>query len=227
MKKLYLSMAAILLSSCGNYEMTGNRIERVGEILPLTSRELTTTDRNNLSVICNAFRQKEAILPSTMNTLHTFSINQTDCEGNLITNEKTQVTIQSGLLGYFFKRVSDGQDFIFPQIETTQSGVLKEACDSLNTLSNPLMRENNVTYLTTTGILTSDCSPAYGEVCVKLDQAFVQGEQALVHTKEWLRVRVSSPDGKYIGFVTQRKKVTRSYCGRNEALTFGAKLETN
>jgi hypothetical protein len=54
----------------------------------------------------------------------------------------------------------------------------------------------------------------------------VQGDSATVHTKEWLRVRTTDNKEKYIGFVTYRKKITRSYCGINDVLVFKSNLVT-
>lgn len=225
---LFLSILAV---SCGEYKTTGVSSDRVGDIRQVITDDLspaTRLDRENMVKVCNALAKKEAILLTALNSNHTFSTFQSDCEGNIMSSGNVTVVLQRGLSEEFvYKRTSDGLDFIFPTLETTKSGVVSDICQNISNLTNPVKADSNITYFSTSGISGSDCAQATGEICVRVEQAFLQGTTATVHTKEWLRVRVSSPDNKYIGFVTERKKVTQSFCGQDEALTFKASLQTN
>lgn len=215
----------ILAASCGEHKVA-NQQDRVGEIRQVTTSAVVGNEKADLDAVCNALTQGQAVLSSSLNGRHTFSALQTDCSGNTIENGDVQVTIQSGLSGFVFKRVADGLDFIFPIIETPEVGVLSEICQSRSNLVNPIVDGNDITFFTTGAINPADCRGGAGEICVKVEKAFPQNENsAVVHTKEWLRVRVNSADARNIGFVTHRKKVTRSFCGINEVLTFSATLK--
>ncbi len=225
--KYSILLLSILAVSCGEYKTMGGASDRVGDIRQVTGQDAAASrlDRDNMVKVCNALARKESILMTALNSIHTFSTSQSDCDGNSIGSGNVNVVLQSGLSGFVFKRQSDGLDFIFPNVETADSGVLADICADISDLSNPVKGETEVTYFTTSAISSSDCAPSSGEICVKVEKAFFQGSTATIHTKEWLRVRVSSPDNKYIGFVTERKKVTQSFCGRNEALKFQASLQ--
>lgn len=227
--KFAILLLTILAVSCGEYKTLDGASERVGDLRQVTGENAAASrlDRENMVQVCNALAIKKSVLGTALNSVHTFSTSQSDCEGNNIGSGNVNVVLQSGLSGFVFKRQTDGLDFIFPNVETHDSGVFADICNDISDLSNPVRKEgsSDITYFNTTSISSSDCSPASGEICVKVEKAFLQGTTAQVHTKEWLRVRVSSPDNKYLGFVTQRKKVTQSFCGRNEVLTFQASLQ--
>jgi hypothetical protein len=154
----------------------------------------------------------------------TFFASQTDCSGNTVNSGNVEVVIQNNAGNYVFKKQSDNQDFIFPNVETNTSGVLADVCGSLSNLQNPLTNAQGATYFTTLNISSSDCPPVPGEICVQVESASQQGESFVVHTKEWLRIRTNSTSGK-IGFFTQRKKITRGFCGVNQYLSFQASLK--
>jgi hypothetical protein len=132
-------------------------------------------------------------------------------------------TIQKVGANFFFKK-ADGMDFLFPNLETTNTGLFPDICSSLAGLSNPIIGQNEVTFISTLGINPGDCAPAFGEVCVKLEKAFVQGSSAVVHTKEWIRVRTPSVQG-LVGFFTFRKKVSKSFCPEGQTITSSATLK--
>lgn len=214
----------LLAVSCGEHKVSQQ--DRVGELRQITSSAVTGNERADIEAVCNALSQAQSTLSSSLNSRHTFNALQTDCSGNTIQNGDVQVMIQTSLSGFVFKRVADGLDFIFPIIETPDVGVLSGICRSLPELTSPIVNGNDITFFTTTGISQADCRREAGEICVSVEKAFPQNENsAAVHTKEWLKVRINSVDARYIGFVTDRKKVTRSFCGRDEVLTFRATLK--
>ena len=180
-------------------------------------------EKARVSEICSALAQKEAILDSAISTAFTFDATQTDCSRNTISGGPVSVTIQRSNNDYVFKK-QDGQDFIFPVVETTSSGVFKALCSNLNTLSNPVIQNSEATYFDFDGISVTDCTPASGDICIKIEKALVSGFNATVHTNEWLRIRTDSSKGR-TGFFTQRKKVSKSFCGDREFLSFSATLK--
>lgn len=222
--KLSLLLLSFALVSCGEYKNQGLAQNKVGDILPVIANSPANgSDRANVSAICNALAQKSNILGTALNSTHTFFASQQDCSGNQMGAGDVETVIQSNGSNFVFKRKSDGLDFIFPNVETPDSGVMAEICNNLSNLTNPVVG-NEITYFTTTGISSNDCPTASGEICIAIRKAFAQGNTAQVHTKEWMRVRVAGTQGR-VGFFTHRKKVTQSFCAQNEALIFQATLK--
>lgn len=223
--KYSLAFMVFLAVSCGKYIPGSMTDTSIGEVrtLSVSPAAVTPETRTNVVAICNALLQKEAILSTAVNTTHTFTANQTDCQGSAISSGTQNVTIQRGSGGYVFRKV-EGGDFMFPEIETTSSGVLSEICSNISNLRNPIIGRSEAVYFATSGINPSDCSPLFGELCIQVETAFVQGSTATIHTKDWLRIR-TNPAQARLGFFSQRKRVTRSYCGQNEVLSFTATLK--
>lgn len=223
--KSYLLPMVLLVASCGDSVPGNGSMNRVGETRSLLSTvEVSSLDRQNLATICTALAQKEVILPTALNSAHTFFTSQTDCEGKVTSAGDVGVTIQNSG-GYMFRR-TDGQSFVFPDVETANSGVFKDICGSLNLspFSSPLRSASEVLYFGTLGISSADCPQRDGELCFSLERAFIQGTAAVVHTQEWIRIR-TNPQLSKIGFFTHRKKITKSFCGQGQSQAFTATLK--
>jgi len=223
MKIIVISMLAIL-SSCGDYK-TGQFVDStVGEVKSISAPIIISgVEKDNLVSVCNSLSQKELVLESAVNTRHIFSANQTDCQGKSVSSGDVPVTIQKSGSSYVFKK-GDGLDFLFPNVETTSSGLFSEICSNLDGLSNPIIGQNEVIFISSLGINPGDCAQAYGEICIKLEKAYVQGATAVVHTKEWIRLRTPSVQG-FVGFFTMRKKVSKSFCPEGQTITSSASLK--
>ena len=224
MKKLLLASLYFMVS-CGSSTNGTGTYNSLGEIrsFPTVPGPATSVDNQNVVAICNALKQKESILDSSLNTNHTFVTSQTDCEGKVISSGTATTSLLKEGMSYVFKR-SDGVNFTFPEVETSTHGIFTELCSSVSNLVNPIIGESEVTYFKTVGISPEHCSPIYGEVCIEIEKAVRQEISAVVRSKEWIRIRTNSSEGR-IGFFTQRKKVTKSFCGNNQFLTFSATVK--
>lgn len=225
--KLLLLTVAILTTACGKYEISGAGSNTVNELRPLSNAsQLTDLDRTNLLAVCSALNTKTNVLnQGTSGSTFTFFSTERDCSKNVVSAGNVDVTIVSqGSNAFGFKRKSDGQDFLFPNVETTSSGLFSDICSNVNNIVSPVVDGSSVTFVTTTGISSSDCAQVGNEVCVKIEKGTVQGTSAVIISKDWIRVRVGGTQGK-IGFFTQRKKVTQSYCAQNEALILEASMK--
>lgn len=223
MRSTWLLVCFALLA-CGKYEVDSNG--GIGEIRTLNdpSHLITGLDRLNLNSICNAMAQKASILPLSVNLELTFLTKQKNCTGNPV-EQTVETLIQSRGESFVLKKKSDNLDFIFPEIETNTSGVLADICGSIPTLENPVVSGQSATYVRTTGIDRADCAPTSSrELCVQVEKALQQGNTFVVHTREWLKVRVSSQTNEKVGFYTYRKKLSRGYCADRELLDFQATL---
>lgn len=219
-------LLSLLSISCGKIDVTTNGSSTVGESRAINAFSvLSDTDRSNISSVCNALGTNASLLPNFVGASYSFSSSISDCERKITSELNVETVVQSNGQNFVYKRKDNNQDFIFPIVETNTSGVLADACNLLSGLQNPLISGTSASYITTSGISSVDCSPASGEVCVAIEKASQQGDFFVVHTKEWLRVRVSNQTNSRIGFVTQRKKVTRGSCGIGEVLEFNAALK--
>lgn len=224
--KFSLILLSFLALSCGKIDVTTSGSGSVGESRGINAfSALSDTDRNNILAVCNALTAKAAVLSTSVGATFNWSTNSSDCAEKKTTELNVETILQSNGSNFVFKRKDNNQDFIFAEAETNVSGVMAEACNLFNGLQNPLVSGTSASYFTTSGISSGDCAQASGEICVQVEKASQQGDQFVIHTKEWLRVRVSSPTNTRIGFVTQRKKVTRGPCGIGEVLEFSATLK--
>lgn len=217
--KALLFPVCLMLASCGEYKEPGAARNLIGESRAATARSVSSTDRANLGTICAALSQKSTTIASVVGTNHTFSTLQTDCDANVVTNADINVVIQNSPSGYVFKRVADGLDFVFPQVETNSVGALADVCGDLSLFTNPQVDQATgaATWITTTGISSADCAPASGEICVQIEQGQLNNNQSYtLHTKEWMRVRVNPTQAK-LGFYTLRKRLTQSICSVNKS----------
>lgn len=219
MKKSAL-LVLLTLAACGEYDTTGTSSSN--ELQKQRSLELQTVAgelKNAVVSVCNALLQKEAILPTAIGSNHTFSSSQTDCDGNVLSASSNIVSIQGNAAAGFTFRKADGLDFIFPDVETTTKGVFTDLCASVSNLQNPIIGTSEVTFFN----LSNTCPQVSGEICLELVKAFVQGNTAVPHTSDTIRIRVNSDQGK-IGFFTYRNKVTKSFCPDGKTLSLSATL---
>jgi hypothetical protein len=225
MKKISLIGLLLAAVSCGDTPSGPGVNDKVGQVRALSGAEsfVSGETRNAVIAICNSLAQKEAQIQTQVNSPLTFNVGQTDCAGNTISSAPVTVTIQQSGTNFVFRRL-DGQEFIFPNVETRTSGIFADICANQNNLTSPIVGVTEATYFTVSGINPQDCSPLSGEICIQVEKAFIEGTTATVHTREWLRVRTSSNNG-LIGHFTQRKKITRSFCGLNETVSFSATLK--
>jgi hypothetical protein len=211
--------------SCGRYDVTSGQSASIGEIKSLTVRSISASEQNTLSQMCSALSTKTATISSATGSTFTFGTSQTDCQGQSVGSGDVATYIQNLGSSFVFKRRSDNSDFFFSNVETTSSGVLSEICSNLGSLSGGFTTGQEVTYFKTTDILSADCPPASGEVCIYTEKGTDQGNNtAKIHTKEWIRVRLNSNQGK-VGFFTYRRKVSQSYCGQNQVQIQSATLK--
>jgi len=218
MKVLLLSLI-ILTAACGKYEVAPGS-SKIGEKLSVSS--LTSLDRSNLQSICSALGSRNTVVNTTLS----FDTFEGDCVGNTITNGVVQTTIQQSGSNYVLKRKVTGQDYIFPDLESPTQGLLGDICTNLANIENPVQSgADQVTY-TTTGPDIAECGVQNEQLCVVVKRASLQNGEFFVHTKDFMRVKVSDAGrtGK-LGYFTFRKKISRSFCGINEQLVFSATLK--
>jgi hypothetical protein len=223
--KFFLMLTLVVSASCGRIE---NPISAsgIGELRTISALSgVLASERTNLQLICDALARVETILPSAVNTNHTYLAGQTDCAGKFIENSNINVVIQAVNSGYVFRR-QDGLEFLFPVFETASKGEVSSLCSALATnLTNPVVRENgSAVFFRTTGI-SANCPDVPGERCILLEQALPEGSLSYrIVSREWIRFRVD-PRLTKAGFFSYRQRIARSYCPQNQGLVFEASLK--
>lgn len=218
----FLLPLLVLAAACGRYELTPQG-SKVGEVLSFSA--LSSSDRTNLNSVCNALAIKSGSVVAGSNL--TFQSFEGDCTGNTVSNGLVQTTIQKVGSDAFLVRKADGGPFIFPDLESPTKGMMESLCPNINNpgFDNPIQTGNERITYSTTGISGDDCAAANEEICVEMKRASLVDGAYVVHTKEYMRVKVSDTSGTgKLGYFTSRKRVTKSYCGLNEQLTFKADL---
>lgn len=222
MKFRFLLLTLPILASCGK-TLPGSAAQQRLFPRSLTVEAVQGSTLTAVQTVCQALQQKEGVLSQTIGTSLTFETTQTDCSGNVISNGDVTVSIQ-GSSGQYTFRKADGGDYVFPNVETTQSGIFAEICSNLFNLQSPLITSNGLNSEATYVSLSSSCPSSVGEICLEVVKANVQNTTVIPHTSDIIRIRTHSSAGK-IGFFTYRNRVTRSFCGQNEAMTFTALMK--
>jgi len=211
--------------SCGRVENTVSS-SRIGEIRTVQSASrLSSTDQSNLQIICDALTRVQAVLPSAVNSTHSFLATQADCTGKKIEEGTVSVVIQAASSGFVFRR-QDGLDFLFPKFETSSQGELSTICTALGgSPTNPIFSsDGSATFFSTIG-LSSDCPYVTGESCVLIEKAVPDGELSYrITSREWIRFRLDPRIAK-TGFFSFRRKVAQSYCPQGQSIKFEATLK--
>lgn len=224
--KSYAFALVFLAVSCGKVTPVATTLSTVGQLRTISGLQAVPDfDKNNLAQICNSLAQKEAALPQAIGSTSIFQTAQADCgQQNQLTSNVEVVIQAQGAGNYVFKRKADGLDYIFPQVETTSVGALADLCARQANITNPVVSTSGaVTFFTTQGI--ADCPLVSGETCIQLEQAAptTTPDQYVITSREVIRFRTNLALSK-AGFFTYRKKVTQSYCAKNEFLTFESTL---
>lgn len=222
--KLLLGILAVTAVSCGSeYKIGGRSGSSVGATRSLSPVSVSQGERANLSSICSALAQKDALLGSSTGSTFSFQASQSDCTGNIISSGLVNVILQGSGSDFIFRR-SDGSDFIFPNVESPDSGMLAEVCGNVSNFSNPIQSGQDFLYISTSDG-GDNCPPATGELCVQVERASTNGTSAVVHTVDIMRVRLAVNGARYAGFFSYRKRFSRSFCGQNEFISQEATLK--
>lgn len=219
----------LFLLSCGKSSTTGMRVGEERAFSPLT---VSASEKTRLTAICQALASKSQILDQSANTVYRFEVIRKDCkQSSFGALENVDVVIQKPVDRYVFKRKSDNFDFVFPDVETADSGVMGQLCSQLSTLTNPMkLTDGSAIWFSTQAASSGDCAPSGNESCVSLEKGSVIGDAEAaqpsykIHTREWLKFQMQPTLARY-GFYVQRKTISTAFCAINEELATQADLK--
>lgn len=209
-----LLILLVLIAACGKYKTSGSRL---GEIRSLTPAALSAGDLSSIRTICAALVSKAASIAQAPNLTYTFSYATKSCEEpRLSVNRLVPVTIENQNSSYKFK---DGSSyFVFPEVETNVSGIMKEVCSNANSATPTdsfTSSGGNATWVTTSAVSSSDCNPGNGQMCILIDTGIPSGSGYKIVSKDWMKFQVDPSLANY-GFYVERKAESEALCGLNK-----------
>lgn len=216
MMKTALITLALLSVSCGKIETSG--VSGLGGVRALAPQTISTSDNLIFDSICQALTTKSAKLQTTLPNALNFDVIEKDCNGSTVTFAAQQVRVESTVnAGYQFRRQDTNGLFVFPSVETSDFGFMKEICAGASSL--PYGRgATEAVWVSTGGFSTADCPDAPNEQCLLVEYGTKQGttDAYLIHTVEHVRFNLLNTSGKY-GYFTHRKSYATNNCdlGKN------------
>ncbi len=223
MKFTTLLLVALLSVSCGKIETSGTA--GVGGVRELSSLAISTSDLVIFDQICQALTKKEQKLISSLPNSLVFDVSEKDCSGKTVTFNSQQVRIETSTTGYQFRRQDTNGLFLFPQVETSTNGFMKEICAGASKMPYSRSNDTEAVWVSTGGFSSSDCPNGPNEQCLVVEYGSRQGTSTtyLIHTIEYVRFNLLSTSGKY-GYFTHRKSIATNNCDQGESTESQATL---
>jgi hypothetical protein len=216
MKKIFPLFLILAISSCGKID--NPKSSSLEEVRSFSVQSLTGNDLTTLQTICTALTSKYNFLNVTNNKTYSFGTSSKSCED---ANVSATTLVQADIQGLLFKRLDTGANFIFPDVETNVSGVMKTVCANTTNPSSPLAQaDGSAIWFTATSLSNSDCKPAANEVCLLIEKGVTStsttapGSYEIV-SKDWVKFQVDSRMSNY-GFWTGRKLISSALCGTSK-----------
>jgi hypothetical protein len=213
MKFTPVILLALLSVSCGKIKMSGT--PGIGGVRQLAALQISTADQQTLFRVCEALTKKSSKLKLSLPNSLVFDVVEKDCKGNTVTFNSQQVRVESSGTDFQFRRQDTNSLFMFPNVETSESGFMKEICGGATEL--PYSRGTEAVWVSTGGFTTTDCPNASGEQCLMVEYGTKQetGSTYLIHTIEFVRFNLVPNNGKY-GYFTHRKVLAQNNCDEGE-----------
>ncbi len=222
MKKILLLTTFVLASSCGKIDTTKNSI--LGSVVAFQPEALTTEDARLLRKICSSLETKETNLGASSSTVYTFAVQDKSCSSDLSGETNVAVNVDYPK----FKRVDTGGNFIFPDIEATDSGIMKTICDETDNPISPVKNASGVAiWFSTIDISASDCNSSNGQPCIIIKKGIPSGPSGNkfeIVSQEWMQFQTIINQGN-VGFWIFRKAITNTSCTNTDYTEVRATLK--
>lgn len=203
--KFVITISLLLSISCGR---VSPGIGSLGQEMKFEPQALTASENQRLSSLCSTLGTKAALLGQAGAQSYTFNVRKKGCdEASLGESESVLV----GLDGTRLKVAGNGLAFTFPDIETNQTGVMREICGDLANFTKPQKLANgNIMRVDLSA--SAECNPGPKEMCLYLETGAPNGDSYKVISREWIRFQMD-PAVPRVGFFTERKLKSSVFCG--------------
>lgn len=207
---------SLLALSCGKIDLSTSS-SGIGTVKQLQTASISTGDHLVFDSICQALVQKGQKLSLSQPSGMTFDVVQKDCDGNNVVFDSQVVRVENSS-GYRFVNQTTNAAFVFPEVETSTSGIMKEICGGASSL--PIISGSEAKTVSASGLSSADCPTASGERCLVVEYGTkVEGttNSYKIYKKEFVRFNTVTTSGKY-GYFTYRKSFSGSVCDQNKSV---------
>lgn len=203
--KLIVIMSLFVFASCGKVEVAGSAL--IGSKKALVPEQLNTTSVARIRSICEALTVKEAAIANSPNTDYMFAGSTKGCaDSSFAQLPDTTVRLVDQ------KFVEGAVPYYFSDVETTTNGVISQICSSLSLGVSPIAASANEFIFFTVND-TSECRSGGTEQCILIERGTRTSEsQAKIHTQEWIKFNLNSPNINNVGFWTFKKRLSQASC---------------
>lgn len=223
MRTLFILSLTLLALSCNT--SSESKQDGEGEIVSLNSQALSAEESNRLAKICNAIDYKTTLL-DTEDRDFIFNYSQKLCEDEEVRTERVVAKVETmrsrgGEPVFTFER-QDGNSYVFDEIETTDTGIVRNICAAIRSTvepaKNPMLigasAKKALWYYTAS---SSDCQPDGNHTCLFLVHGSSEdGVSFKRHTREILKVRVTNDVN--LGYFVMRNRKTINGCSKGESV---------
>lgn len=177
--------------------------------------------KGKLKNLCDALEEKEIVLDDyeSERAKLAATYQESDCDGNMSSkvNHEVMVTREGG--AYVFQ--NEKKNFPLPEIETTDSGVMKEICNNLSTLQNPMQAgagsSTAIEFETKPGI--SECPHDSQNICLLVLKGRISDIGNSYVINESTLVSFQTVRGGRVGFYTYKNILSYGTCSGNKFRT--------
>lgn len=213
---------ALMIASCGKIDMGSTGA--LGTVRQLQTNNITTGEAVVFDQVCQALTKKGDKLSATLPNSLNFDVVEKNCDGGNVFFGTQQVRVENTGSGFQFRRSDNNTLFVFPEVETSSSGFMKEICGGASSL--PVSRGSEVIWVSQAGFSNVDCPNAPSERCLMVEYGLKvdSGENLYrVHRRDFVRVNLTTSSGKY-GYVTYRKSTAENNCDQGKSTVTTAEL---
>lgn len=200
MKLILLSLVVLLAFSCTPQDET--KTNEPGEdrgINPITVQEGTDL-KIALMEACGVLAEKERNLDDYVGRENfTFNYQESQCGGERTTGSNVVVQLKRINANYEF--YDEAGAFRMPEVETHKSGLMKEICESLVGIKNPLISGQTAIEMRT--VTNSKCRNDRSNVCLQILRGRISSDRTTFKVSESTLMNIQL-FGNNVGFYTYK-----------------------
>jgi hypothetical protein len=202
--KLFWMMSLILLGACGKVEVDSN--VQLGTPKLTAPEKIGTSDVEKIQKICNALKEKERLISDNLSLEYVMSGSTKACTDSgfaPLADVSVKLVDQSG-----YKFFEGSVPYYFSDVETENSGILGQICQSLSLGVSPIMIGADYVFFDVDD--SSDCVSGGNQQCIRVEKAAKSSDtEAKIFSREWIKVKLDQPN---LGFWTYKKRISQSSC---------------
>jgi hypothetical protein len=220
MKLFLLSLVMFLAFSCTpKDDPKSNELGEEREIGPVVVQDGTGL-KIALMEACGVLAEKERNLDDYVGRENfSFSYQESECGGTRSTGANLIVQVKRVNSNYEFFDVAG--EFRMPEVETHKSGIMKEICESLVGIKNPLITGQTAIEMRT--VTTSNCRNDRSNVCLQIMRGRISADGMTYKVGESTLMNIQLY-GNNVGFYTYKSVKTFGACPSGKFKTKTATL---